>query len=103
MGREIITICGSTRFKNEILQVAEELTLQGYIVLLPLIFSHAPENTKQLSVTDTVLLQAIHLDKIRMSNEIVVVNKDQYIGQSTMTEIRYAESHDIPVRYWYPK
>ena len=35
MGREIITICGSTRFKNEILQVAEELTLQDYIVLLP--------------------------------------------------------------------
>jgi hypothetical protein len=36
-----ITLCGSTRFKDIFFQVAEELTLAGHIVLMPLVFHHA--------------------------------------------------------------
>jgi len=41
---DIITICGSTRFKEKIMLVAKELTLEGNIVLLPLVFGHSGDS-----------------------------------------------------------
>ena len=36
----VVTICGSTRFRDEIAEVNRELTLAGYIVLAPGVFGH---------------------------------------------------------------
>jgi hypothetical protein len=87
----IITICGSTRFRDEMLQVAEQLTLQDHIVLMPNVFHHADE--LQLTTEDKIKLDNLHKQKIDMSDGIFVVNVDNYIGESTYGEIDWARRH----------
>ena len=84
----IITICGSTKFKEEIFQVAHDLTLAGHIVLTPCVFHHA--DNEELSVEDKIRLDNLHREKINMSEAIFVVNKDGYVGESTFAEIDWA-------------
>ncbi|MCM1295222.1 MAG: hypothetical protein NC311_06745 [Muribaculaceae bacterium] len=83
----VITICGSTRFKDEIIKAVGELTHAGWLVF-PVGIT---EKSRVLDNATVVLLNDIHQQKIRMSDAIYVVNKDGYIGKSTANEIRYAE------------
>lgn len=87
-----ITLCGSTRFKDTFFQVAEELTLAGHIVLMPLVFHHV-DNT-ELSTKQKIQLDNLHKQKIDMSDAIYVVNQDGYIGESTFGEIDWAERNN---------
>lgn len=41
MKNPIITLCGSTKFKDEILAWNRDLTLNGAIVLMPGVFAHS--------------------------------------------------------------
>lgn len=84
-----ITICGSSKFKDEILKAARDLTLQGHVVLTPAIFEHA--DNEELTPEDKVRLDNLHREKINMSDAIFVINKDQYIGESTFGEIDWAD------------
>lgn len=84
----IVTICGSTRFKDEISAVARDLTLQGHIVLAPCIFIHA--DNEQLTTEEKIRLDNLHKEKINLSDAIFVVNVDGYIGESTYGEIDWA-------------
>lgn len=84
----IITICGSSRFKDQILKTAEELTLMGHIVLMPMVFQHA--DNVELSVEQKIQLDNLHKLKINMSEAIYIVNVDNYIGESTYGEIDWA-------------
>ena len=84
----IITICGSSRFKEEILNAAANLTLQGHIVLMPCVFHHA--DNIDLTTEQKIQLDNLHRQKISMSDAILVVNKDKYIGESTYGEIDWA-------------
>ena len=84
----IITICGSTRFKDEIMAAAKDLTMQNHIVLAPFIFHHADE--EDLTPELKIRLDNLHKEKINMSDAIFVVNKDGYIGESTYSEIDWA-------------
>ena len=93
----IITICGSTRFKDEMMQVAEQLTMDGHIVLMPMVFHHSDD--KQLTIEEKIRLDNLHKEKIDMSDGIFVVNVDGYIGESTYGEIDWAMRHKKPV--WY--
>ena len=83
-----VTICGSSRFKNEIMAVAHDLTLQWHIVLMPCVFHHA--DNEELTVEDKIRLDNLHREKIMMSDAIFVVNVDNYIGESTFGEIDWA-------------
>lgn len=85
----IITICGSTKFKNEIEKTAHDLTLQGHIVLAPCVYHHADE--EELTAEELIRLENLHKQKINMSDAIFVVNVNQYIGESTYGEIDWAE------------
>lgn len=85
----IITICGSTKFKDEILDSAQKLTLDNHIVLVPCIFHHA--DNIELSEEQKIRLDNLHKEKINMSDAIFVVNKDGYIGESTFSEIDWAQ------------
>lgn len=85
----IITICGSTKFKDQIEKTAHDLTLQGHIVLAPCVYHHADE--EELSAEDKIRLDNLHKLKINMSDAIFVVNVDQYIGESTYGEIDWAD------------
>lgn len=84
----IITICGSTRFKDQILDTARDLTLMGHIVLTPCVFHHVEET--ELTTEEKIRLDNLHKEKINMSDAIFVVNVDGYIGESTYGEIDWA-------------
>lgn len=98
MKREIITLSGSTRFRDQFREVARKLSLDGKIVLAPAIYGkaegieHSPATAK--------LLYELHLDKINISDGIFVVDVGGYIGDSTRKEIAYAKSKGKSVRYY---
>ena len=102
---KVITLCGSTRFKDEFLQTQKDLTLQGNIVISVGLFGHAGdsevwENMDEGTLTKTKeMLDDMHKRKIDMADEIFVINVGGYIGNSTRSEIEYAKEHGKIVRY----
>lgn len=98
----VITLCGSTRFKVEFMAVNERLTMAGNVVISVGFFGHTdcPEYDWATDASDLKrTLDALHFQKIRMADEIYVVDPGGYVGESTRREIAYAESLGKPVRY----
>ena len=102
---KVITLCGSTRFKDEFLKVQKDLTLKGNIVISVGLFGHSGdsevwENMDEGTLTKTKeMLDDIHKRKIDMSDEIFFINVNGYIGESTKSEIEYAKSLGKRVNY----
>ncbi len=86
----VITLCGSSRFKNEFLETQKRLTLEGNIVISLGLFGHSGDSEAFDSETIKMLYD-MHLQRIRMADEIFVVNVGGYIGASTKEEIEYAK------------
>ena len=84
---KVITLCGSTRFKEDFERVNRELTLAGNIVISVSCFGHAGD---VFTEEQKIMLDDIHKRKIDMADAIYVINKDGYIGSSTRSEIKYA-------------
>lgn len=99
-GYNVITLCGSTKFKDEFIKAQKELTLQGNIVISVGLFGHA-DGDYHTVLTDKLkdMLDDMHKRKIDMADEIYVINKNGYIGDSTKSEIEYALSTNKEVRY----
>lgn len=98
----IVTICGSTRFKDEIHAANARLTLEGNLVISLGVFGHTdmPDVDWSTGGTDLkVALDDLHRQKIRLADSIYVCNPGGYVGESTRNEIAYAESLGLPVRY----
>ena len=95
---KVITLCGSTRFKEEFLQVQKELTLKGNIVISVGLFGHSGDSEVWEKKTKQ-MLDDMHKRKIDMADEIFVINVGGYIGESTKSEIEYAKSHGKKVNY----
>ena len=101
----VITLCGSTRFKDQFMEMQKKLTLEGNIVISVGLFGHSGdsevwENMDEGTLTKTKeMLDDIHKRKIDMSDEIFVINVGGYIGDSTRAEIDYALAHGKKVRY----
>ena len=93
----IITLCGSTKFKSAFIRVAQRISLMGHIVLTPTIFSHA--DNIELAEEKIQTLKKVHLDKIAMSDVIIIINVDGYIGETTKEEIEYAEKLNKEIIY----
>lgn len=93
----IITLCGSAKFKDIFLKEQQRLTLDGNIVLLPVFFDE--DNNITWTEERTRMLKEMHLKKIEMSNEIFVINKGGYIGDSTKNEIALALALGKKVEY----
>ncbi len=102
---KVVTLCGSTRFKETFLRVQKELTLQGYIVISVGLFGHSGdeevwEGLSEDTLTKTkIMLDDMHKRKIDMADEIYVINVDGYIGESTRSEIEYAKKHGKVIKY----
>lgn len=94
----VITLCGSTRFKDEFLQVQKQLTLTGNIVISVGLFGHSGDNEVWTEGTKE-MLDDMHKRKIDMADEIFVINVGGYIGNSTASEIEYAKANGKTVRY----
>ncbi|WP_053208300.1 hypothetical protein [Jiangella muralis] len=92
----VVTICGSTRFRDEIAAATRHATLAGAIVLAPGVFAHAGD---EITDQQKERLDRLHLHKIDLSDAIFVVNPGGYIGESTRAEIQYAKHTGKKVDY----
>ena len=95
---KVITLCGSTKFKDEFIKAQKELTLAGNIVISVGLVGHSGDN--EVWTNDTKeMLDDMHKRKIDMADEIFVINVGGYIGESTRSEIAYAKAHGKKVEY----
>lgn len=95
---KIITVCGSLRFKDEMMKIAERIELQGNCVITPIY----PTNSDKDAYTneEANMLDEMHKEKIRISDAILVVNIDNYIGSSTKSEIEFAKTLNKEIIYY---
>ena len=93
----VITLCGSVKFKEEFERIKEELTLAGNIVLIPNFFHSVKK--EEINNETKKMLDEMHKQKIDMSNEIYVINAGGYIGESTKSEIEYAKTKNKKISY----
>ena len=102
---KIVTLCGSTKFKKEFLEIQKKLTLLGYIVISVGLFGHSGdnevwENMDEGTLTKTKsMLDDMHKRKIDLSDMIYVINVGGYTLESTRSEIEYAISTGKEVHY----
>ena len=102
---KVVTLCGSTKFKEQFMQTQKELTLKGNIVISVGLFGHSGDNEVWENMDDGTLtktkemLDDMHKRKIDMADEIFVINVDGYIGESTKSEIEYAKANGKAISY----
>ena len=94
----VITLCGSTRFKDSFLEAQKRLTLAGNIVISVGLFGHSGDDEVWTEGTKE-MLDDMHKRKIDMADGIYVINVGGYIGQSTRGEIEYARSQGKRVEF----
>jgi len=84
------TVCliGSSKFKEQFMEVAAQETLKGHVVLMPHVFPHA-DNLK-FSEQETAMMEELHLRKIDLADQVIVLNVGGYIGETTQRQIDYA-------------
>lgn len=104
MKPKIICLCGSTRFIDYYNEWGRKLTLEGMIVLdielvVPKIEADDPRHSNHQVKT---MLDELHLRKIDLADEVMVLNVEDYIGESTRREILYAQEHGKPIRWLEP-
>lgn len=103
-GTKVICLCGSTRFTAEMLVAQWELTKQGCVVLswcaLPDGYFTGEDKT-HIGDQEGVkaIVDEVHKRKIDLADEVFVINIGGYIGESTISEIKYAMAHSKPVKY----
>ena len=97
---EIVCICGSARFMDEMLAANRELTFAGVIVVAPCVFG--AEDGEKITDEQKTALGALHLRKIDLADRVLVVNPGGYIGESTSREIAYAHATGKPVSFTDP-
>lgn len=95
---KIITLCGSTKFKEQFLIHQKRLTLEGNIVISVGLFGHSGDD-EALTESTKEMLDNMHKRKIDLADEIFVINVNGYIGSSTKSEIEYAIQTNKPVKY----
>lgn len=94
---KIVTLCGSLKFQKEMMTVAEKMALEGYCVLTPVYpVSENMERTKEQLIN----LKEAHFKRIELSDAILVVNINNYIGESTNLEIDYTKKIGKEIIYY---
>ena len=95
---KIVTLCGSDRFAREMAQAAEQMALAGYCVITPITLTRPDRDA--YTPEEIGMLGRMHLEKIRLSDAILVMNVGGYIGHSTAREIAYAKELGKEIRYY---
>jgi hypothetical protein len=100
----IVCLCGSTRFVDAFRGANLRETLAGNIVLSigcnmktdDEIFGHLPAD--KLGAIKA-RLDNLHLHKIDLADEVLILNVGGYIGESTQRELEYARAHGKGIRF----
>lgn len=98
----IVCLCGSTRFKDEFEKANEAETLAGRVVLSVGFFAGMltdAERRARLTPELKLALDELHIQKIELADEILVVNVGGYVGASTRREVWYAAMRNKPIRW----
>lgn len=103
---KIIVLCGSTRFYQQFQRANYEETMKGNIVLSVGFYIHrseiAHEERRGCTSEQKIALDELHKRKIDLADEVLILNVGGYIGESTRSEIEYAQSLKMPIRYLEP-
>lgn len=98
--RDVVCLCGSTRFRAEFEDASRRLGLAGKITLSVSCFGHSgdlPPEACEDGHPVKERLDGLHLRKIDMAERIVVIDPGGYVGTSTAREIAYAERLRRPI------
>ena len=96
---KVIQVCGSMKFVREMMEISEKLELQGNIVLMP-IYNLSRANKDAFTKEEILVLDKMHKERIKLSDAILVVNVDGYIGNGTKSEIEFAQSLNKEIIYY---
>ena len=96
---KVITICESMKFIQEMMEISEKIELQGNVVLLP-IYNPSRPNKESFTIEEIAMLDKMHRERIKISDAILVVNVNGYIGDSTKSEIEFAKSLNKEIIYY---
>lgn len=107
MRPKIVCLCGSTRFWREFQRAGLEETLKGNIVLsIGAASGTDDEHFGNLSREEydgvKTMLDQLHLRKIDMADEVLILNPGGYIGESTGNELMYAVEQGREIRFLEP-
>ena len=95
---KIITVCGSYKFKKEMTEITEKMAFNGNCMITPIDLSK--QEKEAYTKEQLEILGKMHKEKIRISDAILVVNVDNYIGESTRSEIDFANSLNKEIIYY---
>jgi len=98
---KIVCLCGSTRFIENFNYWRKKLTIEGNIVLsIEIVTTQTtqedPQNTNRRM---KMMLDELHLRKIDLADEVMILNVGGYMGESTKKELEYAKEHGKTIRY----
>lgn len=100
---KVVCLCGSTRFFKEFQRQNYLETMKGNIVLSVGFYPHAQEEVHGEAVACTpeqkIALDELHKRKIDMADEVFVLDVENYVGESTRSEINYAQVLGKVIRY----
>ena len=99
---KVVTLCGSTRFKEAFMEAQKRLTLEGHIVISVGLFGHSGDDEVWAEGMKE-RLDDMHRRKIDMAETIFVVNVGGYVGESTRGEIDYARRNGKEILYLEPQ
>ncbi len=95
---KVITVCGSLKFKEDMIEISERLELEGNCILTPIYPTKA--NKDDYTEEEFAMLGKMHKEKIKLSDAILVMNVGGYIGAGTKSEIEYAKSLGKEILYY---
>ena len=102
----VVCLCGSTRFYDTWQQANFDETVAGRIVLSVGFYPHAEDKAHAAHVGITpeqkISLDELHLRKIDLADEVLILNVGGYVGESTRNEWRYAVARGKRVRWLEP-
>lgn len=96
---KIITVCGSMKFYKEMMEITEKLELEGNCMLVP-IYNPSKISKDDFTEEEALMLDKMHKERIKLSDAILVVNVNNYIGSSTKREIEFAKSLNKEIIYY---
>ena len=96
---KIITVCGSLKFYKEMMDITEKMELEGNCMLVP-IYNPSKPSKDDFTESEALMLDKMHKERIKLADAILVINVNNYIGESTKKEIEYAESLNKEIIYY---
>lgn len=95
----VVCLCGSTRFQDAWENAYREESLANKIVLSVGVMVHAGEEPIRDNSPTKAMLDELHLRKIDLADEVLILNVGGYIGESTARELAYARQQNKIIRF----